>query len=458
MRSSVSSFLPLYLSVGALCAGLGIQAISPAATLRGTPAALPRLTSLPQVSERLAAMQQAIGHDIGALWAMPSAALSRTESFVLRRGDTLNDVLERAGLTRANAAALVQAVHGIYNPKRMHVGQAVELTYNPLVAGAADAPARLAFEIAPGHRVSVERQDDGAYEARNVIAPRRQETTRAVGTISSSLFEAAEQQRLPAQVLAAFVKMFSYDVDFQRDIQKGDRFEVMYDREVTDDGRSVSNGAIRYASLTVGGEPLKFYAFRTPDGDVEYYNEKGEGVRKALMRTPVNGATLTSGFGMRKHPILGYSIMHRGVDFGAPVGTPIMAAGDGIVEKRENSSTYGNYVRIRHGSGYATAYGHLSRFAAALKAGKRVHQGEIIGYVGATGRATGPHLHFEVLRDQQQVNPISVKFPAAMKLDGALLARFRSERGAADQLFAALGAPKPATAEAGATQTAAALR
>jgi murein DD-endopeptidase MepM/ murein hydrolase activator NlpD len=325
----------------------------------------------------------------------------------------------------------------------MHAGQAVELTYDPISTTDEVLPAALTFDVAPGHRVAVERQVDGAYAAKNVISPTHAETTRAVGTISTSLFEAAEQQRLPADVFAAFVKMFSYDVDFQRDLQKGDRFEVMYDRELTAEGQSVSNGMIRYASLTVGGQPLKLYAFRMEDGEIEYYNEKGDGTRKALLRTPVNGATLTSSFGMRKHPILGYSIMHRGVDFGAPVGTPIMAAGDGVVEKREASPTYGNYVRIRHGSGYATAYAHMSRFGANVSAGKRVRQGEIIGYVGQTGRATGPHLHFEVMRDMQQVNPISVKFPAAMKLEGSQLARFRNDRGILDQQFAKLGEPAP---------------
>jgi murein DD-endopeptidase MepM/ murein hydrolase activator NlpD len=386
-------------------------------------------------------MQDSIRQQFADIWEhTPTGLTPRTESYVLHRGDTLTDVLVRAGLSSTSAATIVQAVHEIYNPRRMQAGQAVEVSFDPLNTEQEALPESLIFDVAPGHRVSVERQADGAYQAKDIIASTRHEMMRTEGTITSSLFEAAEQQQLPADILAAFVKMFSYDVDFQRDLQKGDRFEVMYDHEITAEGKAVRNGGIRYASLTLSGTTMRLFAYRTPDGEIDYYNEKGEGVRKALLRTPVNGATLTSGFGMRKHPILGYSIMHRGVDFGAPSGTPIMAAGDGVIEKRELSSTYGNYIRIRHNGGYATAYAHMSRFGASMAVGKRVHQGDIIGYVGATGRATGPHLHFEVLRDMQQVNPISVKFPASMKLDGKDLARFRMERDAIMQQYTNAGA------------------
>ncbi len=389
------------------------------------------------------ALEDTVRAEIVSLWDAPSSLTPLKQNIVLRRGDTLSDVLERAGLPSNVVNNVVQAVHSIYNPKKLHAGQEVEIAYDAIRTVDDVAPAHLAFEAAPGHMVTVQRQADGNYEAKEIIATTRNEAAHADGVITSSLFEAMESQRLPADVLAGFVKMFSYDVDFQRDLQKGDRFEVMYDREVTSDGKSIRNGTIRYASLVLSGNPINLYAFQTPEG-VEYYNEKGEGVRKALLRTPVNGPTITSSFGMRKHPILGYSIMHRGVDFGVPSGTPIMAAGDGVIEKRELSSTYGNYVRIRHSSGYATAYAHMSRFGAGIAAGKRVRQGEIIGYVGMTGRATGPHLHFEMLRDAQQVNPINVKFPAAMKLEGAMLTQFRNARDKLVREYASLGAPQVA--------------
>jgi len=376
------------------------------------------------------------------------------QTVTVRQGETLGDVLVKTGIDRTTAYNVVEAVHEVYNLKKLQVGQELELAYDALgIDGDATPLSALNFEVDAGRSVSVSRQDDGSFAAKEVVANTHRELARAEGTISSTLFESAEKEGLPIDILTSMVKLFSYDVDFQRDIQKGDKFQVMYEHAVTEDGRPVRTLNIRYASMTLSGTPLKFYAFRQSDGTYDYYNEKGEGIRKALLRTPVNGAILTSGFGMRRHPILGYSRLHKGVDFGVPTGTPIMAAGDGIVEKREVNGGYGNYVRIRHTSEYATAYAHMSRFAAAVQVGKRVRQGDIIGYVGSTGRATGPHLHYEVFKARTQVNPISVKFPSAQKLDGPLMARFRQSQTQTDQAYAALSrTPRVAAVDAESTE------
>lgn len=445
MRAFAKPKTPLYLSLGALLAGIGIHNLSPVSLSSALIAPIPRLTTVltPFAGDQLSRMRDSFGDNVQSLWSGAANPLdARTESFIMRRGDTLTDILDRAGLNRTTAASVVQAIHAIYNPKRMQAGQSVDVTYQPPALAEGEVmPTTLTFDIAPGQRVAVERQIDGAYSAKNIIAQTHHEVIRVEGTISSTLFDAAEEKGLPADVMAEMVRLFSYDVDFQRDLQKGDKFGILFEREVTNDGQPVRNLGIRYATMTIGGTPLALYAFED-DGSVHYYNAKGEGIRKALMRTPVNGATLTSGFGMRHHPILGYSLMHRGVDFGAPIGTPIMAAGDGIIDKRETSSTYGNYLRIRHGGDYWTAYAHMSRYGAGMTAGKHVHQGDIIGYVGQTGRATGPHLHFEVLRDMEQVNPVTVKFPAAEKLEGKDLAKFLAVRTEADRAFAAQNASK----------------
>ena len=365
-----------------------------------------------------------------------------TQNVKVREGDTLADVLMRAGIDKSASFSVVDAVGAVYNLKKLQAGQELEITFDGLGIASDAAPiATLNFEIDAGHSISVARQDDGGFTAKDVVAVTHKEFARAQGTITSTLFESAADQRLPNDVLSAMVKLFSYDVDFQRDIQKGDSFEIMYERTATEDGRPVRNLDIRYASMNVSGTPMKFYAYRHEDGGVDYYNDKGEGIRKALLRTPVNGAKLTSNFGMRRHPILGYSLLHKGVDFGVPTGVPIMAAGDGIIEMRGPNGAYGNYVRIRHTGEYATAYAHMSRFSPDISVGKRVRQGQIIGYVGATGRVTGPHLHFEVMVKSKQVNPISVKFPASQKLDGAQLAKFSQTKAQADQDFAALDRP-----------------
>lgn len=361
------------------------------------------------------------------------------QTVTIQQGDTLGDVLVKTGIDKATAYNVVEAVHRVFNLRRLQVGQELELAYDAIgTDGDATPLSTVSFEVDAGRSVSVNRQDDGTFAAKEILANTHREYVRAEGTITSTLFEAAQEQDIPIDVLTAMVKIFSYDVDFQRDIQKGDKFQVMYERTATDDGRAVHNLNISFASMTLSGSPMKFYAFRQDDGSYDYYNDKGEGVRKALLRTPVNGAILTSGFGMRHHPILGYSLMHRGVDFGVPMGTPIMAAGDGVVERRETNSGYGNYIRLRHTAEYSTAYAHMSRYAEGMSVGKRVRQGEIIGYVGATGRATGPHLHFEVLKAQAQVNPITVKFPASGKLEGALMTKFRAIQKQADQMFASL--------------------
>jgi len=421
------------------------------ATMLVPPAGLPNFSPAPITSLSLTSLADTISltepepltwtDDMGGVFGAAMGLAAQTVT--VRQGDTLGDVLVNTGVDRTTAYNVVEAVRAVYDLKRLQVGQELELDYDALGAAGDTTPlASLNFEVLPGHSISVTRQDDGTFAAKEVIANTHRAFSRGEGVIASTLFEAAAEQGIPTDVLSAMVKLFSYDVDFQRDIQKGDTFEVMYEQVLTEDGRAVRNLDIRYASMNVNGTPLKFYAFRQDDSTYEYYNDKGEGIRKALLRTPVNGARLTSNFGMRRHPILGYSLLHKGSDFGVPTGTPIMAAGDGVVEMRGPNGAYGNYVRIRHNSDYSTAYAHLSRFAPDLAAGKRVRQGQIIGYVGATGRVTGPHLHFEVLLKRKQVNPISVKFPAAQKLEGAMLAKFKQSRAQTDLAFAALDKPE----------------
>jgi murein DD-endopeptidase MepM/ murein hydrolase activator NlpD len=232
-------------------------------------------------------------------------------------------------------------------------------------------------------------------------------------------------------MVSELIKPFSYDVDFQRDIQPGDRFEVLYERMVDEQGRAIRNGDVLAATLVVGGRSLTLYRF-----DDDWFDPNGKSVRKALLQTPIEGARLTSGFGARRHPLLGYTKMHKGVDFGAPTGTPIMAAGDGVVEKADWFSSYGKYVRIRHNGTYSTAYAHMSRIN--VRAGQKVKQGQVIGAVGTTGRSTGPHLHYEVLVNNKQVNPKSIKLPVGRTLAAAELKKFRQTVAQVEKQVASL--------------------
>ncbi|HYE49076.1 MAG TPA: M23 family metallopeptidase, partial [Azospirillaceae bacterium] len=257
----------------------------------------------------------------------------------------------------------------------------------------------------------------------------------ARGTISSSLFEAGSDAGVPYPVLAALMRTYSHDVDFQRELQPGDEFEILYERFVTEDGEFARDGEIHYASLKLSGKRLPLYRHEDADGSVDYFNAKGESIRKALLKTPVDGFRLSSGFGMRRHPVLGYSKMHKGADFAAPAGTPIYAAGNGVVEEAGPKGSYGNYVRIRHNGEISTAYAHMSRFGKSIRRGVRVSQGDVIGYVGSTGRSTGAHLHYEVLKGSKQVNPVSVTMPAGRTLAGRDLKEFQARMAKLDREF-----------------------
>ncbi|MEO8559983.1 MAG: M23 family metallopeptidase, partial [Rhodospirillales bacterium] len=237
----------------------------------------------------------------------------------------------------------------------------------------------------------------------------------------------------PIPILSDVIRAFSYDVDFQRDIQPGDTFEVVAERLYTSDGRVAREGRVLYAELVLRGKKLAFYRYKPDSGDEDYYGLDGQSIIKALLRTPIDGAKITSSFGMRGHPILGFTRMHAGVDFGAPAGTPIFAAGNGTIEFAGQKGGYGNFVMIRHSATFSTAYGHMTGFARGISSGVRVRQGEIIGYVGMTGLATGPHLHYEVRKNGAPINPVEFSMPVGPKLAGKELQKFRDYIGAFDR-------------------------
>jgi len=254
--------------------------------------------------------------------------------------------------------------------------------------------------------------------------------------IEVSLYGSAAKAGIPKSVVTEAIRIYSWNVDFQRDVRKGDGLEVLYDSFETDNGHVVKTGDILYAKLTLNGKELPLYRYEMADGRVGYFGADGQSLKRTLMTTPIDGARMSSGFGMRRHPVLGYSKMHKGMDFAAATGTPIYAAGDGVVEKAGRFSSYGKYVRIRHNSELKTAYAHMSKIKTRV--GARVTQGQVIGYVGTTGRSTGPHLHYEVLKNGQQINPRSVNLPTGEKLTGQDMKKFKSEIKKIDERYARL--------------------
>ena len=349
-------------------------------------------------------------------------------------GDTLIGMLLSLGIARAEAHAAVEGLRDVYDPRRLRPGQRLQVETD----AAASRLVRLAFAPSGRERIELVRADDGGFQAEVRERATVTEERLVEAEVRSSLHAAATAAGVPSSVLAEVVRIFSWDVDYQRETRPGDEIAVLFERERVPDGPVVDAGDVRYARLHVAGRVLEAFRFER-DGEAAFFTREGESLRKFLLRTPVSGARMSSGFGMRRHPILGYNRMHRGVDFAAPTGTPIYAAGDGRLARVGRYGGYGNYVRIEHGNGYATAYAHLSRFAAGMRSGRRVEQGEVIGYVGSTGRSTGPHLHFEVLKNGEQVDPLDVAQPPAENLAGTALAAFRREVRAVETRLAELG-------------------
>ena len=278
------------------------------------------------------------------------------------------------------------------------------------------------------------------------MIPIIRERLAARGTIHTSVYEAGDRAGVPHAIMAAMIKVYAHDVDFQRDVHSGDSFDILYDQPKTEQGKPVGEGAIIYAAMHIDGEVKPIYRVTFADKTVDYFDAAGRSARRALLRTPVAAAHITSGFGMRMHPLLGYSKMHKGVDFGAPIGTPIFAAGSGVIEEIGMKSGFGRYISIRHAGGLETAYGHMSRFNPHLYPGAHVNQGEVIAYVGMSGRSTGPHLHFEVHMSGNQINPLSVKMPVGRVLEGAQLAQFKSGQAHIhDEYAGLLDSKKPAS-------------
>ena len=246
--------------------------------------------------------------------------------------------------------------------------------------------------------------------------------------IKSSLYSAAIKSGIEPNIIVEFARIFGFEVDFQRDIRKGDWFEIFYERFEDDNNIVQDTGRIIYASMFVNGAEINLYNFKDGSGDIGFYDIKGKSIVKSLMKTPINGARLSSSYGMRKHPILGYNKMHRGTDFAAPSGTPIMASGAGKITRARWCGGGGNCVKIKHNSTYETIYAHMKSFARGIKEGKRVKQGQIIGYVGSTGLSTGPHLHYEVIVNGKKVNSQKLKLPSGKILKGEARQEFELAR------------------------------
>jgi murein DD-endopeptidase MepM/ murein hydrolase activator NlpD len=354
------------------------------------------------------------------------------------RGDTLAGIIDKIGGDPDQAKTIVDAFAPVFPAQNLKPGQQVRFNLVPAPSDTEEMePVKISIYSGDTHLASVARNNRGDFvitdKMGGITAEGAEQQQRA--TLYASFYHAALAQHIPTDTILKLLRVHSYDVDFKQKVQPGDSFDVFFD--VPEDGKkSDTVGELLYTSMTVDGQTHAFYRFRTPDGVVDYYDEKGNSAKKFLMRNPVKGGRYTSGFGERRHPLLGITRMHTGVDWAAPSGTPILAGADGTVERVGRQGGYGNYIRIRHANGFATAYGHMSRYADGIAPGVSVKQGQVIGYVGSTGYSTGPHCHYEILVNNKFVNPMTIQVPRGLQLQGRQLASFQRERNRIDELRA----------------------
>ncbi len=400
--------------------------------------ALPALTaflfSLNNLAAQMPWMDGVLGHTPlhVAEQAMPAAAPVQEErTLKLANNQTITGMLKAQGIDADTAADAADALADVYNAKRFKAGQEVHLQ----LEHDADATRLIKLTFAPDatQRIELTKDAEENFNAQRIARNVEKRIVAIRGTVDGAFAASVRRAGAPRSVANQMAKWLAYDMDFQRDVHKGDQFAVMFPADYDDKGELIQAGEVQYLRVENAKTKIGLYRMNS-----HMYHADGRDVHKALLKTPVDGARITSGFGMRVHPILGYSAMHKGIDFGAAYGSAIFAAGDGVVEKASVFSSYGNYVLIKHNSTYETAYAHLSRYGKGIHAGTRVHQGQVIGYVGATGRATGPHLHFEVHMRGTQVNPTKVASLGNDKLEGKELNQLASIVRQDDNQFAQL--------------------
>jgi murein DD-endopeptidase MepM/ murein hydrolase activator NlpD len=341
----------------------------------------------------------------------------------IKKGQSLNSILSEAGASQKEIFNISKILRQYISLKKINTNQIFEVLTNKDNGEII----RLTVNLDNINSLHIFKKDN-KFVVNKIEKVLYKKTVLAEGLIKSSLFQAAQKENIDAEVVVDFARIFGFEIDFQRDIRKNDIFQIVYDKYVDDDGELQKNGEIIYAYMKNRGREIALYRFVDQKGIPGYYQTNGKSIEKALMKTPINGARLSSTYGMRKHPILGYNKMHRGTDFAAPKGTPIMASGSGIIEMAKWNGAYGKYIRIRHNSKYKTAYAHLNGYARGIKRGAKVRQGQIIGYVGSTGRSTGPHLHYEVLVNGKRRNSQKLKLPSGRTLRGEDREKFEISR------------------------------
>tara|TARA_B110000037_G_scaffold180238_1_gene206782 strand:+ start:247 stop:1539 length:1293 start_codon:yes stop_codon:yes gene_type:complete len=332
----------------------------------------------------------------------------------IKSGETFDKILENYSINKEEVKAVKESLLKKININKLNTNQKIQINLDQTN----NKIKEFIFQISNTEKIYLSRKDQNTKFNQEIITLKlNKKIIYNENIILQSLYKAATDQNIPPNIIVEFARIYGFQVDFQRDIKKQDKFQIMYEVFINKNKEIIETGEILFANLKLSGQDNSLYFFNKT-GSEGHYDKNGKSVQKALMKTPINGARLSSSFGMRKHPIDGFNKMHRGTDFAAPKGTPIMASGNGIIQKAGWCGGGGNCVKIRHNSTYETIYAHMSKFARGIKSGIRVKQGQTIGYVGSTGKSTGPHLHYEVIVNGKKVNSQKLKLPSGKILKG----------------------------------------
>jgi len=337
----------------------------------------------------------------------------------VKQGQTFSEILDNFNFENKEKFEIINSISEVFNLRGLNVNQKIIFLTNEN-----EIIEKIIIELDFNTNLIVNLDSQINVEKRNLETFSSIESQEYL--ITNSLYADGINNNLPNQILIKLIQLFSFDLDFQRDIRKDTQVSVSYEKNYVENKPDYSFGDIEYAKITIKNNTLEYFKFLTDDGFIDYFNREGKNVKKSILKTPLDGARLSSNFGMRKHPISGYNKMHKGIDFAAPKGTPVYAGGNGVVEIAGVNGAYGKYIRIRHNNEYKTAYAHLNVFKKGITKGVRVNQGDVIGYVGSTGSSTGPHLHYEIIYQNKQINPLTLKLPSGKILKGKELERFKN--------------------------------
>ena len=337
--------------------------------------------------------------------------------YEIKKGDSIQKILKKLKVKNTEIQTVINQYKKYSNPNQLLTRNRIEIIVEKNLSKNDNSVIKFSVPMSKSTTIQIAKDDLGNIRAEKIITKLYTKKIIAENIIKNNLYKSAVEANINPNTIIEFARIFGFEIDFQRDIRKNDYFRILFDQYVDENGEFVKNGSILYAHMSVNNREITLYKFGD-DKSYNYFDINGKSVEKALMKTPINGARLSSSFGMRKHPILGFNKMHKGTDFAAPSGTPIMASGTGTITLAKWCGGGGNCIKIKHNSTYETIYAHMKSFAKGMRPGKKVKQGQIIGYVGSTGQSTGPHLHYEVIINGKKVNSQKLKLPSGKTLKG----------------------------------------